>query len=341
MKVIHLSHHNGCVAEIEYVAQQVGFDVSWLRFDGGYNIDAKRADTAWAELKDQLNDADVVLTSDTAPLSRIILQNLDEFRGHLIVWVCNRFDYFDRATLDCDFPDKDYYDLFKTAVNNPRITIIPYTEFERTHARRKNIKISSPVIKPIGLKPDNSFRSIVPEHVEKFATFLIPPYHNDTKYCNLSDICRKRQIMTYAGRYGGPQDVKDFRGIIHIPYAWSNFALFENLQMGVPYMIPSLNFLRTMSGRSAYRRGMRSGADFFWSPPFNINDLHLSEWYDLGHKNVFVYFETFEDLARKAINMNLDSLRERISIFAESHKQQMIERWKNVFCDIGKISLVS
>ena len=66
-----------------------------------YNIGHQRAETVWNRHKDYFDKFDVIVTSDTAPLSRIFLQN--GWRKPLIIWVCNRFDYCDYASLDLVF----------------------------------------------------------------------------------------------------------------------------------------------------------------------------------------------------------------------------------------------
>ena len=40
-------------------------------------------------------------------------------------------------------------------------------------------------------------------------------------------------IKVFNGRYNGPKDLAEFFGVIHIPYAWSNLALFEAIQLGI------------------------------------------------------------------------------------------------------------
>ena len=60
---------------------------------------------------------------------------------------------------------------------------------------------------------------------------------------NTTQKCAMLNIKTFNGRYNGPNDLAAFKGIIHIPYAWSNLAFFENIQSGLPYFIPSIEFM--------------------------------------------------------------------------------------------------
>jgi len=56
--------------------------------------------------KDYFDTFDVIVTSGTAPLHESFLQN--GWTKPLIIWICNRFDYCDYASLDCNFPDQEY-----------------------------------------------------------------------------------------------------------------------------------------------------------------------------------------------------------------------------------------
>ena len=57
---------------------------------------------------------DVVITSDTAPISRVFLEEQRWEDKSLIVWVCNRFDYSHRPAAH-GFPDPAFYRLMQVA----------------------------------------------------------------------------------------------------------------------------------------------------------------------------------------------------------------------------------
>lgn len=159
LNILHMSFHKGCINEFNAVGKALGLQVtSWFiqsdlpRFDGSstggaiYNIGHERAEKVWNLHKDYFEQFDAVITSDTAPLSRIFLQN--GWKKPLIIWVCNRFDYYDAASLDCHFPDQEYYDLFKQAATMPNVKIISYTPYEHIYAAQKGIDIGTLTIKP-------------------------------------------------------------------------------------------------------------------------------------------------------------------------------------------------
>ena len=135
LKVLHLSFHSGCISDFEFVANQIGINLTslnvlamprqdWDEKSPGasiYNIGHDRAKRIWDKKKEYFDQFDIILTSDIAPLSRIFLQN--GWDKPLIVWICNRFDYYDGATNDCGFPDNEYYNLIKNSLKNHKVKV--------------------------------------------------------------------------------------------------------------------------------------------------------------------------------------------------------------------------
>ena len=82
MKVLHLSFHNGCRNDIEYVCKELKLDLTFREFDDGmsvgndkYNVTHEKAENAWKKYKNFYDKFDCIITSDTAPISRVFLQN--------------------------------------------------------------------------------------------------------------------------------------------------------------------------------------------------------------------------------------------------------------------------
>ncbi len=316
MKVLHVSHHQGCREDLDYVADRLGISLDHFEYRGGYNIDATRAEVAWHAERDRFLSYDAIVTSDTAPLSRIFLQN--GWPKGLVIWICNRFDYCDQATNDCGFPDADYYSLFASAVTRPRTVVASYTDFEHHYARSRGIPLGDLTVKPVGARLPGSFVAQVPPHIDRAATCFIPSYHND-RSADLEGRCRALGIAAFSGRYGGPADLRGFRAILHVPYAWSNFALFENLQSGLPYLIPSPRMLRELA----------DSIDFFWSPPFWTDHLEVAEWYAPAHRPLFAYFDSWSHL-QELVEGDLSLRRQPIAEFCEAHTRQTLAQWSDI-----------
>lgn len=331
--VLHLTFHKGCAREIDAVAERLGFKVdTWfipdlppLFFDGVsrgnalYNIGHERADRIWKLHQSTFKQFDAVITSDTAPLARIFLQN--DFKKPLIIWICNRFDYSDRESLDCDFPDPEFYQLFDGAYRNKNVKVIAYNAFEHEYARKKKVDTGGLVITPCAPKI-LALGSSIPSTINKKETFFLPPYSNEVLFL---EKCQELKISVYRGRYNGAADLMDFKGIIHFPYAWSNLAFFENISNGIPYFIPSISFLRTLLQESPY---------WFVNGNYLVQDFALSEWYQPGREEVITYFDSWEDLQHKIHTMDFPALKKRIKRYAENYQASTLEKWSQLFKEL-------
>jgi len=325
-KILHISFHKGCQNDIQYICDKLGIDLEFMdlnneeiKTNAKYNISKHRADKIWNKYKYYFNSFDIIITSDTTPISRIFLQN--NFTKKLLIWVCNRFDYRDNQSLDCIFPDKEYYELIRSALLRPNVLIFGYTKFENFYANiLKNVFIGNLVIKPIGkVSPiyENFIETIIDN---KTNLFFVPPYHNDKIMIDLSSILTNNGILNYTGKYNGPLDLINFKGIIHIPYAWSNLALFEGINNGIIYFIPSIAFLMEL----------KKNNNFFWSPPYNDNWIKLSEWYCKEHSEIFVYFDSWEDLKIKTKTLDYTNKKNVILSFGKKHHELYLKMWSKL-----------
>jgi hypothetical protein len=319
MKLLHVTYHNGCELNINYISKKLNIDLETQRANWNYNIGHNRANEIWNKYKDYYNSFDVIITSDTAPLSRIFLQN--NFSKKLIIWICNRFDYHDAATNDCNFPDPEYYNLIKSSLNKPNIKFASYTKFEYEYALKyRNINFGDFVIKPCSFA-ENSENNLLLNNIDKKNTFFIPNYHNDSIFMDLHKKCNELNINSYRGRYNGPLDLEGFKGIIHIPYAWSNLALFENWSLENVYLIPSKKFILELKNKP----------NFFWSPPFPIENIESSEWYLPEHKDLFIYFDSWDHLKYLSKDNNLiEGKKNKIKEFSIKNNNIQIEKWKSL-----------
>ena len=321
MKILHISFHLGCHNDLTYISKKLNHRLSFMAFDDGtkgkYNIGHDRAEKYWNKHKEYFNTFDLIITSDTAPISRVFLQN--NWTKRLIIWINNRFDYCDVATNDCNFPDKEYYELFMKATTMKNVTIIGYTPFENYYCKNiLNIDVGDSIIKPIG-KISNVYSSISMTKIkDKNETFFVGPYHNDNIMMKLADHLKDMNIKVYNGRFNGPSDLAEFKGVIHIPYAWSNYSFFEALHLGILYFIPSKEFLIKL----------KHGKDFFWSPPYKENILELSEWYNPEYKDLLIYFNSWNDLKIKLYTINYKICKNKLKEYGKTHEINMLKLWE-------------
>jgi len=174
-RVLHLSFHLGLRREVEAIACLLNITIDYEDFPAAgrdsnfkYNLDREHATRIWrAHGERWRQNYDVVITSDTAPISRVFLEERRWVGKRLIVWICNRFDYH-HAPAEHGFPDPDFYDLMRQAGNGSMggaVRLVANTEFERRYAAVKGVGISEAVVTPIGLASSDVCRAPAPSYI--------------------------------------------------------------------------------------------------------------------------------------------------------------------------------
>lgn len=336
MKILHVSFHKGCINNLNYVCNKLNFEChvlscvkEWntnqniipIREEDNqhYNMTQEMANKYWNIYKDYFNEFDLIITSDTAPLSRIFLQN--KWNKKLIIWICNRFNY--SHGLCNNFPDNAYYNLINMALSNSKVYIIPNTHFEKIYCCKFNIILKEEVIKPIGLNISDIIHEETTILDDKINTFFIPSYHNENIMCNLNDILNSLEIKNYNKRFKSFKDLQEFKGVICIPYAYSTILLFEMLSLSIIVFIPSIMLLLNMSLNKNLNFWHQNKDDLY-------KNIETSEWYNTVHKELFIYFDSFEDLKYKINNLNYQEHKLKLYNYRKKHENTVLNQWKHL-----------
>ena len=211
--------------------------------------------------------------------------------------------------------------------------IFGYTSIENkysNHVRRVNF--GDFVIKPIG---KNLMSKCVYQTYQEITDnndnniFYVPMYHNETKLMNLSKKITELGIQNRSGRFNHISELIQYKGGIYIPYAWSTLVFFERIQLGLVTFVPSLHFLIEL-----FKKG-----NWWFQPPFNPQNpglLKLSEWYCDEHRDILVYFDSWEDLQEKVKTTDYVAKTQTILEFAQKHHDDMLSRWKNIITEYNQ-----
>jgi len=322
LRILLVGNNSSCKNDLKYVSENLNFKFEFLKINN-FNVTSELALDIWNKQKDYFNSFDFIIVTFNSSLCRIFLQN--NFKKQLVIWVVNRFDYAHQPDASrIGFPDEKYYKLIINATKKLNVIIINSTHFESYYAKFiKKLDIGEIIIKPIGLCYNNEYKSTKVNNKEN--TFFIGPYHNDNKMIDLASKVKSLGIKVYNGKYNGPHDLSEFAGVIHIPYSWTNFSLFEALQFGIIYFIPTLKFLKFLIDYpiKGYKKDF-----FFWSPPLIKDMLYISEWYSDEFKDNIIFFDSFNDLKEKINNLNFSVLKNNILQNGNYHKENMLNKWK-------------
>lgn len=304
-KVLHLSHHYGCMKDHQYVCDQLGLELTnklsiWNQIleRDHYAITKDYANSVWQQNKDYFNGFDYIITSDTAPLSRIFLENLDEFKGQLIVWVCNRFNY--EMT-----QDKEYHTLINESARKDNVKVIPYTEFERTWAAACGVQITEEVIRPIGCSIDKPLSEDESQDLIGFGgdygeeltggDILVSRYHNDTLFQDTVKLFRSYGLSADSCKYKGYKGLVElatkYEAYFILPEQYSKLAAFEMMNIGLPVILPSEEFIMHLSRIPNYWFGSGLYKD----------TVGTCEWYNEYFDKFAVYVDDFSEIPEKAL----------------------------------------
>jgi group I intron endonuclease len=296
--VLHVGFHRGCCESIKTVfhKHKVSLYTKYLPIgvDGyDYFMTKEASMEIWERDKDFFNCFDVIITSDTAPLSQIFLRG--GYGGKLIIWVCNRFDYSMEGK-----EKEEYIKLLVNSKGNTNVHIIGYNEYESVYCNRYGVCVED-TIRPV-YKPNdyNKIRDV----------YYIPDYQNNYNY-NLMSYCLRSGLNVIGGRHNGVEDMARFMAVIHLPYHWQGIQNAELLSVGTPYYVPSKEFLIKLSKTRPY-----------WFQ--NVGDLEqyieLCDFYNPLNKDFMFYFDSFEDI--KDICPDYDAIHKKANDIYEFNKKK-------------------
>ena len=329
MKILHLSHHVGCFKDQEYVLTKLGHEVTNQKIVGfgetltlippieSFRMSAPLARVVWSEVKDYLNSFDVVVTSDTAPASRIILENIEEFTGKLVIWICNRYNY------DI-FEDHGWTKLFDKANDFPNVKIVPYTLFEKIWAEANGIRTDNwEVITPLGKWAATS------DPVEKDNDVWVGMYWNDNKFMNLKQKLLDMGVKAQGGddeRYSDVNELKRHYAMITLPDAPSKLVCFELIHLGVPALLPAKPLMKELKNTPGYGIPLAPAQ-------FDDNIIDVLEWYDPELEDCRYYYNSFEEIPKLITNIkhSQDVIKENCEYHSQRLEEKVLGQWKNLY----------
>ena len=270
-------------------------------------------------------------------------------RTRLLLWVCNRFDYGVVG-------DEEYYALLRAAAANPRVTLVAYTPFEHSYARevRGVAWASAALLRPIGLFADKAGPDAVarleaaPRGAERGRSFFVTPKVNEARL-GLPAALRALGVPVWtpgtwphtAERWAGANcdarcaaaAVASFRATIHVPYAPSTFALFEQAQAGRLTFVPSVPLMLQWAAHEQLFF-QATPTDFVstgrGTAPLSRQHLEATEYYDPLNAELFVYFDSLADLQRKLAETDYAAREVRLRAWAERHTNTTSQRWQTL-----------
>lgn len=323
------------------IYHKLGFDYEFWRVDF-YNVSKDFANYIWNEKKDYFNSFDYIVVSDTAPISRIFMENEKDVKSKVIVWICCRFDY------DME-KDPSFYEIFKNiSENNDKFMFIPYNEFEKVWCNLRGVTKLYKTITPIGFNDmsiehkidkleylknfyvnDSKAKETFSDAEELSGKIVVSIYFNDNVFFDLKHILETNDIRCFSGGYTHPSDLTKSRGLLCFPDAFSKLSTFETIQHEVIVFLPSKEFLIKL------HRSTNNGKSYWFNCPIGYLDdnlIKMCEWYKFPECRV--YFDSIEDMIYKIKNITQDTIDEKkrwCRKYAEEIEKECMNEWSIIF----------
>jgi hypothetical protein len=327
-----------------YIYNKLGFEFEFWKFPKGlFKITKEVAEKIWNERKDYFNQFDWIVTSDTAPLSRIFMEHIHVLKPKIVVWICNRFDYAMES-------DICFYELFNkiSIANKEQFKIIPYSDFEGIWCNVKGISHTLPTITPIGIQKkeldyaidglqelkssytkDSNAKHYYENPEELKNKIFIPIYGNDNIFYSLKNICEENDILYFNGGYKHPEDLRLCKALVTFPDAFSKLITFETIQNEVIVFLPSEEFIIQLNPTT------QNGFHYWFNCPFgNLNKelIKHCEWYRF--KECRIYFDSIEDMVDKIKNLTPETIEEKrkwCRIYGKQIEEENFKKWSELF----------
>ena len=320
-KILYISRHQGTMANFDYIAKHLGFNITTLKPDYGYRDKPKcfDKDKCLSFVKEKCSEFDFIIISDIIPDSYVYITN--KCNKKIILEITNRFDAFVK--------DQTYYKIFAQAVKKKNVIVAENNPFEVYHACEKNSFIPNYyLIRPVGYPPNNIFKKEHGEYHDIVGTIFNPYYQTSRlleEKLNKINLPYKR----LPHKYGGPLVLATYKAIIMLPYQVSVMKMMENIRYGVPMIIPSEKLMRKL---------IKGKYSFAAKQLFNIPNgvRKYIEFYNDEFRDLFIYFDNFNDLPNIIENTDFIAIREKEKKFMKYYEQKILKMWAEVL-DISYI----
>jgi len=202
----------------------------------------------------------------------------------------------------------------KVVVNNP---------FETFYACRRKVFIPNYyLIRPIGNAPPELLVSKYDRVHDEIAVIQRTYQDTDIAIPKLEEI--KVNYAKLPRKYGGPLVLATYKAVIMLPYQVSIMKMMENFRYGVAMIVPSERLFLELLEDKNYSFTER-----------NLVDVHdgiikYVEFYHEDFKDLFVYFDKWEDLPKIIKKTNFKKVKERGKKFISEYEKYALDLWAQV-----------
>lgn len=320
MKYLHMTFHEGTHKNLTNIFQILGRinELDIEKYTLSYYISKDIANVNWIENENRWKNYDGIIVTDTSMLARPFLQNIDKHNIKIIIYITNRFNWGDWNLLD-----KEYYELYSRLSKHPNVIFLADNKYDNYWASLFGIQFYTPLTRNC---PYIHNEIILPIH-DKF--FI---YDRGTNINHYITNIENQEISydIYGGkkypRFRNQEHICEYKGIIHLPYQTNIMSLWENIGYYIIYFIPSQELIRQWILNEDW---------YYWeektkSQNVLLKSIELAEWYQEENNNIFVYFDSWEDLKQKIIHTNYIEKKRMIQNYIIRNNITYINQWNEI-----------
>ncbi|KAL6611702.1 hypothetical protein U3516DRAFT_633682 [Neocallimastix sp. 'constans'] len=320
-KILYFSRHEGTIANFSTIAKLLSFEVTvlepWYSFEE--RPECFEEDKCKSYVEDMCGKYDYIVVSDIIPDSYIYLINADSCGAKIVLEITNRFDLFVKEE------NRDDYlrNFGKAILEHDNIVVVENNPFETYFACTEGVFIPKYyLIRPIGYAPPavmsekhNEVHNEIAfiDHSGHDATITLPQLEN-----------LGVEFTKLPHRYGGPLVLATYKALLMLPYQVSIMKMMENFRYGVAMILPSERLFKELLDDFRYEFTQKE-----------LNDVeggisNYVEFYNSEFKDLFVYFDKWEDLPSIIENTDFDAKKRQVKEFMVKYEKKALTLWAEV-----------
>jgi len=299
-----------------------------------YSISEGQANDFWKRHREEFNQYDVLITSDTVSLSYGFLLNLSEVKPFLIILNCNRFNYGMAG-------EDKFHQLLRMVQSDAgylkKVLYLPYTDFERVWCGKHGIYLHERAVMPLGKYVEHiNDKGLMEEYFKTTdtsrrtkdigETVFLQRYYNHSHFMNLRDDIASHDISVDIGSYHHLHELHPYKALVVLPDQFSKYFTFESIQEEVVVILPSMKFLMELVPRHGYFFNIEGSGGRLTNEYIN-----LCEWYK--YPEARIYFDSFGELMDILKNLTPEKIAEVkkwCRFYGKVIESEHLLQWKHI-----------
>jgi len=208
-------------------------------------------------------------------------------------------------------------------MENENVIVVENNPFETFFACTHGVFIPKYyLIRPIGYAPPAVMKEEHNEVHDEIAFINHSGHDKSITLPNLEKLGIKFTKLPH--RYGGPLVLATYKALLMLPYQVSIMKMMENFRYGVAMILPSERLFKELLRDDRYEFAQKELND-------SLNGIsNYVEFYNKEFRDLFVYFDTWEELPSIINNTDFDAKKRQVKEYMKKYEKKALELWAEV-----------